>query len=794
MQVSQSTDYVTHASIGAGQVESFQIAQSAEFFQVLSSALYTHKKLAVVREVLCNAWDAHIAAGCTDIPIQVTLTDDMLTIKDFGTGIAPDKIVEIYGTYGQSTKLHDGTQTGGFGLGSKAPFAYTDHFEVTSCHAGTKTIYNMSLSSAVAGGKPSIQTILSLKTDDTGIAVSIGLKDQRDRYDFKCIIQKIVFNGDMNVELNGKLCAKSGMSDLPDAFCIIPSSNSNNAGLHIRYGNVIYPVESDAHYVPDLNWASSFINSLNPAYSWGDCCLILQADPHSISVTPSREALSMTEKTITSIGKLLKQFRAKVESCLGLNAEAWIKDGISNLWLEHDISSLWDIDSAWPHVKSPRSVEKFFVSSFEQLVKLYLGSSKGKSQYHAISVNARLEAWIESGMDTSRLASAFLRQPRSTYAPTWFKDALAKPLIKGLAKHPTLKPESLKLRIPRSRWSYGGREFVGLLTNLDVSNEVGLKLVRGFVVITASRTAVSDRLYNFPEMKHLYGSDVWLLTYFVSRKTQEAQEARKFFEARGFKVIDLTVTRHWEKRSTASPAPKSISPKIPDTCLSAAIYNGSISTLRLRDPAYTKPISNPEFVVVMTQTQAERGSFEGLDPTNASRVIELYGGKGVVVTSSSKAMKYKKRGIPSLAEWLPTVVASSVKNNANFKSRIAIEKSLESINWTSNAYSSFRVIRKDDEMAKHYGIFIDTSDEETSLYRLFNYLLSKNRKECEVVYDETRANVGTHPEADKLIQALQNSASAYLIDWAVIRNHIDYGWTNPGIEKVREFITNNVKV
>ncbi len=70
MEVSQPLDHITHAVIGGGKTIDFGISNSAEFFDILSRTLYTDQILAVVREVLCNAWDAHIAAGCTDKPIN----------------------------------------------------------------------------------------------------------------------------------------------------------------------------------------------------------------------------------------------------------------------------------------------------------------------------------------------------------------------------------------------------------------------------------------------------------------------------------------------------------------------------------------------------------------------------------------------------------------------------------------------------------------------------------------------------------------------------------------------------
>jgi hypothetical protein len=170
MQVSHVDERVTHAVIGGRKTIDFDISNSAEFFHILSSTLYTDQRLAVIREVVCNAWDAHIASGRTNLPVEVILENNQITIRDFGNGIADEDMGHIYGTYGNSTKQNDGKQTGGFGLGCKAPFAYTDHFQVVSHHKGVKTIYALSKSSAVVGGKPGITPIVSMPTDDFGLS------------------------------------------------------------------------------------------------------------------------------------------------------------------------------------------------------------------------------------------------------------------------------------------------------------------------------------------------------------------------------------------------------------------------------------------------------------------------------------------------------------------------------------------------------------------------------------------------------------------------------------------------
>ena len=191
MEVTNVMDHVTHAIVSPGQSRSFQVSDNAEFFHIISDALYSDKPLAVVREILCNAWDAHIENGLTEIAVEVNINDEYMTFTDFGVGIADNMIEEIYGTFGNSTKQHDGNQTGGFGLGSKAPFCWAEHFEVTSNHMGVKTIYSMAKSSAMVGGKPSITPLVSILTDDTGISVKVETKGARTI--FEALVQKIPF-------------------------------------------------------------------------------------------------------------------------------------------------------------------------------------------------------------------------------------------------------------------------------------------------------------------------------------------------------------------------------------------------------------------------------------------------------------------------------------------------------------------------------------------------------------------------------------------------------------------------
>jgi len=129
---------------GLGHGGAFTIAASTKAFEVLSSNLYQNKTLAVIREITCNAVDAHTVAGLPirDIKVHLpTWTEPYFSVRDYGSGMSETDVLSLYTTYFRSTKDRDNTQIGGFGLGSKSPFAVCDQFTVTSWHGGTKSTY-----------------------------------------------------------------------------------------------------------------------------------------------------------------------------------------------------------------------------------------------------------------------------------------------------------------------------------------------------------------------------------------------------------------------------------------------------------------------------------------------------------------------------------------------------------------------------------------------------------------------------------------------------------------------------
>jgi hypothetical protein len=316
MQVSSIDTKVTHAVIGGGEAQSYNINASAEFFEMLSASMYSLKKLAVVREVICNAWDAHIASGRADVPIEITLTKNEMVIADKGPGLSPERIVPIYCVFGNSTKAHDGKQTGGFGIGSKAPFAYTRHFTVTSCHNGEMTIYAASRGSAETKGCPDFRKMVSMPTKDTGLSVSIPMLESEDWKDFEELIKTVVYEGGIHATLNGAQLARIEYERAEQSFILSRHepclrSYGDDGGIYVLYGSVMYPVDL-SKLSRDVEKSLGFSSHALRKYNH-----ILIAPPNCIGVTPSRESLSYTDATIDSLNKLLRKASKELESMKG---------------------------------------------------------------------------------------------------------------------------------------------------------------------------------------------------------------------------------------------------------------------------------------------------------------------------------------------------------------------------------------------------------------------------------------------------------------------------------------------
>jgi len=121
----------------------FSMADKNLFIGMYRDTIYKNKLRVIPQEYMANARDAHREVGLEHKPIEVTLPtvfDPMLVVKDYGPGIGEERSA-IFSQYGASTKRLNDDENGGFGIGCKCAWSYTESFTIDTVYEqGNKKI------------------------------------------------------------------------------------------------------------------------------------------------------------------------------------------------------------------------------------------------------------------------------------------------------------------------------------------------------------------------------------------------------------------------------------------------------------------------------------------------------------------------------------------------------------------------------------------------------------------------------------------------------------------------------
>lgn len=208
----------TEASVSAN-VESYAggIALNAETFRIIISGIYKDKRLAAVREPLFNAFDSHIESDRKDVPIQIhspTNLEPWFSVRDFGLGMDKEMVTKTFMVLGISTKRQNNEVVGAKGIGSKAPWAYTDMFTVTSIHNEIKTAYSAYLHK----GLPRIAVLNESETmEGNGVEIKFSV-DPSDVDSFRTALKKCLTYVQMPYEINDPYVRDLIVHDAPKCW------------------------------------------------------------------------------------------------------------------------------------------------------------------------------------------------------------------------------------------------------------------------------------------------------------------------------------------------------------------------------------------------------------------------------------------------------------------------------------------------------------------------------------------------------------------------------------------------
>ena len=267
------------------------------------SNMYSDKFLAVLREYSANAWDAHVEAGNTHLPIEVTLPSLLqptLIIKDYGTGLTKDEVINVFGSYGTSTKRNTNDQVGALGIGSKAAFTLGHQFVVTATKDGEKCVVLFSLNESNIGTMKVIHE--GVQTDEpNGVTISLAVEDvdsmNETAHRFFSMWKKgrVLVNGEKPESIFETAREINDVTHIIDQY---------DGAVWVVMGQISYAVGQDilrkvAREFEDGSTAHKIATDLSVWYQ--ESAIFFDVEIGDVDIAPSRESLRDTPRTIAAL-------------------------------------------------------------------------------------------------------------------------------------------------------------------------------------------------------------------------------------------------------------------------------------------------------------------------------------------------------------------------------------------------------------------------------------------------------------------------------------------------------------
>jgi len=301
-----------------------RLSENAEtvMFQILTKNIYSNSIGSIVREITSNCFDSHVEAN-TNFPVVIRKNYDKMTNQysisfiDFGVGMSPDRIYNIYGVYFESTKRDTNDQIGGFGVGAKTPLAYRrslgfgekefdNSFNVITVFDNIKYTY------LIYEGSDS--PLINLQYEEftkegNGTEIRVpALENDLSKFEKEMIRQlyyfeNIIFEGFDYVYDDGSV----EKSDLTNEYQIVRGKNFLFRGtkysdyMHICLGRVAYPIDYE---LLGINRSDYRIP------------IALKLEIGDINVNVSREAVDYSEGTINMLLKKLEEAKDEIKELL----------------------------------------------------------------------------------------------------------------------------------------------------------------------------------------------------------------------------------------------------------------------------------------------------------------------------------------------------------------------------------------------------------------------------------------------------------------------------------------------
>lgn len=275
--------------------KSFGIGDASAIIDILRNRMYSMPIQTLVQEYICNGRDASIEAstfGKRKIKItSPTKLSCEFRVRDFGVGMSEDRVSSVFTQYGNSTKRASNTQIGGYGLGAKSAWAYTDSFTVVSFYNGTKTTYLCHVGKDNIGSMDVLNT--EKTTEENGVEIVVTVKPDDIKKFTQAIKRVLAFWNKDSYELNVTFDKKTALytDNLCSVYDLKVDHNPddygyNNRGVFFTVDDVIFPLPQ------------SIVNNITHNET-----LYIHLKTGEVDVAPSREAIIDNDKVKAVLNK-----------------------------------------------------------------------------------------------------------------------------------------------------------------------------------------------------------------------------------------------------------------------------------------------------------------------------------------------------------------------------------------------------------------------------------------------------------------------------------------------------------
>ena len=145
MKINNNT-VTEHSNFKEQKTIQASIDNPVKMLRMFTKDLYKNPLQTAIQEYINNAKDAHLMVNKCSSLIEITaptLANQNVIIKDFGPGLSPEDVENVFAKITASNKEHSNKFKGGFGIGSKSWFSINPSFFVISNYNGIKSYYEV---------------------------------------------------------------------------------------------------------------------------------------------------------------------------------------------------------------------------------------------------------------------------------------------------------------------------------------------------------------------------------------------------------------------------------------------------------------------------------------------------------------------------------------------------------------------------------------------------------------------------------------------------------------------------